>query len=104
MNCRFVVLMRWICVVGSQKRENRRYIRASAGGKPINAANDALVNFGAAGKIRIIRIRRGNGVNGITGAVGSHVGSTIELRDTKTMGGELRKGGLTEVDGEMALG
>ena len=45
--------MRWICVVGGQKWENRRHIWASAGGKPINAANDALVNFSAAGKIRI---------------------------------------------------
>ena len=55
-----------------------------AGDKPIYTADDTLVDFGTAGKIWIIRIGWGNGIDGIARAVRSHIGigGAIVLSDT----------------------
>ncbi len=49
-----------------QKNENRGDISTGACSQPGEEANHAMVNFGVTRKVWVVKVRRGNGVNGGT--------------------------------------
>ena len=103
MDGSFVVLLVRCHIVGREKGEARADVWACACSEPVDAADDALIDLGAAFQVWIVRIRVGNGINGNSRAIGSHVGDGVEFVHTKAMAREFGECGLAKMDGEMAV-
>ena len=73
MNCGLIVLWVWILAVRGVKCENMHNVRTSASCKPIDAANNALIDLLLTIKIRIEGINGRNGINEEGGAIWCHI-------------------------------
>ena len=71
------MLVGWLIAVGSEEGETRGNIWAGAGGKPINAPHNALVDFGASWLIGIVGGWRRDSVDGKARTVRGHGWSLV---------------------------
>ena len=103
MDVHFVVLFAWGVTVRSQKGKDRCNIRTAACGQPVDGADDALVNFGAALEVRIVRSSWRKRINWEAQSVGCHVGDAVHLVEAKTIDGKLSERSLAQVDGDVTI-
>ena len=103
MERRFIVLVVWCHIVGGKEGESGRNVRACSSGKPIDGADNALVDLRATFQIWIFGIRMRNGVYGVTRSVGRHVGDKVHPVDAKPVGCEFSESRLREMDREVAV-
>ena len=85
-------------MVGGKKSENWSNVWSCAGSQPIDRANNALIAFSMAFKVRIVSVWWGNGIAGNTRAVMRHVGDLIDFIGSKMVSSEFYKGRLQKED------
>lgn len=74
MQGRLVMLDVGSCRIRGQKCQGWGDIWLSTGGKPVDAADDALVDFAAAFEIRLFGVGIGDGIDGHPRPIRRHVG------------------------------
>ena len=77
MNCGLIVLRLGRIAARGKEYYNRCNVRTSASCKPIDTANDVMIDLSLKRKIRIEGINWRNGINGGAGAIWCHIGKLV---------------------------